>query len=178
MHLSCSCQLSIDLISLQVDPHSWYEMTQMIQPKILNLSDVPQIIEFEMRRLESSIPDAADRELYSWSASWRKESLEHYLPLGWSFGIWGEGSGQLEGYFIAQPQIFTRGMTQTLWVERLVSSSPKLSADLVELVYGLCREKHFQKAVFFVHADTSFANSVFQLNQVSDSLMELKTAKF
>ncbi|MCB0349618.1 MAG: hypothetical protein KDD38_00445 [Bdellovibrionales bacterium] len=156
----------------------------MIEPKILNIDDLSQIIDFEKKRLELTMADEADRELYSWHASWRKESLEHYLPLGWSFGLWSKETSdsheanRLRGYFIAQPQLFLRGMTQTLWVERLVAENAQETSDLIELVYKVCRDKHFQKALFLVHEDVSYSNSVFQLNQVGDTLMELKTAKF
>lgn len=150
----------------------------MTQPRVLRREDESSIIEFEKSRLAQTVPDEAERELQSWHASWRKESLEHYLPLGWSFGIWDEKTGQLMGYYIAQPQLFLCGMTQTLWVERLVATTPELTADLIELSYRICREKHFQKVLFCIHADSDLANSVFQLNRISDNLMELKTAKF
>jgi hypothetical protein len=150
----------------------------MLQPRVLTPEDAPQIVEFEKLRLQQTIHDENERELMSWHASWRKESLEHYLPLGWSFGIWDETTTKLMGYYIAQPQLFLRGMTQTLWVERLTANTPQVGADLIELAYRICREKHFQKVLFFVHEDSDLSQSVFQLDRVTDNLMELKTAKF
>ena len=150
----------------------------MSQPKVLRLEDAPKIIELERNRPSFLQIEEFDREMQSWHASWRQESLNHYLPLGWSFGLWSDDEKTLEGYFLAQPQLFLRAMTQTLWVERLVAETPKASEELMDLAYRLCREKHFQKILFFLNEDAPLANSVFQLNQVSDTLMELKTAKF
>lgn len=148
----------------------------MSQPKILVLDDIPQIMVFEKTRLQSSVHDEVEREMAAWHASWRQESLEHYLPLGWSFGIWDQS--ELKGYFLGQPQLFLRGMTQTLWVERLVAESAQVTAELVELAYRYAREKHFQKVLFLRQPDMDLSNSIFQLQEVSDSLVELKTAKF
>jgi len=150
----------------------------MAQARILRLEDAPKISTFERARLEKTHADQNDRELLSWHASWREESLNHYLPLGWSFGLWNEEGTELEGYFLAQPQLFLRGLTQTLWVERLVASTVKGGEELIEIAYRLCREKHFQKVLFYLNEDAPLENSIFQLNQVSDTLMELKTAKF
>ena len=152
----------------------------MSDMRILQLSDLAEIQNLEKKILENSMygqqQDENEREMLSWHASWRQESLEHYLPLGWSFGIWREG--RLVGYFIAQPQLFVRAMTQTLWVERLMAESPSEVSNLVDLVYRLCREKHFQKAVFNLEPEQDLANLQYQLKPVSDNLVELKTAKF
>jgi hypothetical protein len=151
---------------------------QKLEPKILNLQDPPLIIEFEKSYLQSRIHDENEREFHSWHASWRQESLNHYLPLGWSFGLFDSATKKLVGYFIAQPQLFFRSMTQTLWVERLTGTSADVVAELIELAYRICREKHFQKALFCVHDDVELMHSVLQLGRVEDNLMELKTAKF
>jgi hypothetical protein len=150
----------------------------MSQPRILRPEDATHIVNFEKSRLEQTQPDEMERELLSWHASWREESLQHYLPLGWSFGLWSDDGQSLVGYFLAQPFLFMRGLTQTLWVERLVAQDARSGEELIEIAYKLSREKHFQKVLFYLNEDAPLENSIFQLSAVSDNLVELKTAKF
>lgn len=133
--------------------------------RIIEASDLNEITEFEMRRLRDQIPDESERAIYSWNARWRKESLEHYLPQGWSFlvrdrelGSDQSEEGMLVGYFIAQPVLFMDGQTQSLWVEHLSYSSLQARDELCEIAYKLSREKHFQR-VFFPNV-SGIANSV------------------
>jgi DNA-dependent RNA polymerase auxiliary subunit epsilon len=128
--------------------------------KVLQPSDIEIIQQFEQKILNCRVEDPTDRELASWHAPWRRESLEHYLPMGWSFGLFGP---DLLGYFIAQPQLFTRGMTQSLWVEHLSANSESEMAELTELARKLCREKHFQ---------------MLYVQEANGEILEIKTAKF
>lgn len=144
--------------------------------RILDTTNIEEILGFERSHGVSQTADPADREFEEWHASWRRESLEHYLPLGWSFGIWTDG--KLQGYFLAQPQLFTRALTQTLWVEHLRGLSPETVGSLVEIAYKIAREKHFQKVLFRVSRDVNFSGTVLQLDPVDEQIMELKTAKF
>ncbi len=123
--------------------------------KIAMLSEADEIIDFERRKLVELIPDEMDRELSSWNSRWRKESLNHYLPMGWSFLCrdFSQPSsfsteGQLVGYFMAQPLLFFEGNTQTLWVEHIQFSSLQARDELCDLAYRLSREKHLQKVIF------------------------------
>jgi len=155
----------------------------MLQPKVLRLEDYDNIVNFEKARAAALIPDETERELLSWHASWRKESLDHYLALGWSFGLWRQPTAeqqteQLAGYFIAQPQLFVRGLTQTLWVERLVADSPQATSDLVDIAYRISREKHLQKVCFYLHDDAPLASSVLQLQKVEPDYVEIKTTRY
>jgi hypothetical protein len=153
----------------------------MSQPRVLRLEDLPAVQAFEQARAERFELDPVERELKSWHASWRKESLEYYLPLGWSFGMWSQpdaGTPSLLGYFLAQPQLFARGLTQTLWVERLVADNAALASELVEIAYKISREKHFQKVLFYLQEDAPVESSIFQLQKAQPDFVELKTAKF
>jgi hypothetical protein len=125
--------------------------------KIIQISDLDEILDYEKKKLIESIPNEMDRELSSWNAAWRREALEHYLPLGWSF-LARDEFGKLMGYFIAQPLLFFESQTQSLWVEHIQFTSLEARDELCETAYKLAREKHFQK-VFFPNQN-SIENSV------------------
>ena len=120
--------------------------------KIIQVTDLDEILEYEKKKLSESIANEMDRELNSWNAAWRREALEHYLPLGWSF-LARDELGALMGYFIAQPLLFLEGQTQSLWVEHIQYTSLEARDELCETAYKLAREKHFQK-VFFPNQNT------------------------
>ncbi len=114
--------------------------------RVLQPSDGDLILKYEMARLARSEPDENERQFKMWHASWRQESLDHYLPLGWSFGAFHNGA--LAGYFLAQTQLFTRGLTQTLWVERLAADEAQVEAELKDVAERLRREKHLQRVLY------------------------------
>ncbi len=116
--------------------------------QILNLSDLEEIESFERKKLVEQIADPIEQELASWKAPWRKESLEFYAGLGWSFVARDSASGQFLGYFLAQPFLFFDGYTQTLWVEHLHCSSIQVRDQLCEIAYKVAREKHLQQVLF------------------------------
>jgi hypothetical protein len=149
----------------------------MIEIRVLRNEDVEPILAYESERLTRVEPDENERQFKAWHASWRRESLQHYLPLGWSFGIF--NGAKVSGYFLAQPQLFTRGLTQTLWVERIVADQSNTISELVDIAYKLSREKHLQRILFSVQDDTrDLAGAIQQLQPIHDNLFELKTAKF
>lgn len=133
-------------------------MTKQI--RILQASDLESIHQFEQKLLSCRVEDQVEREFISWNAPWRKESLEHYLPLGWSFGVF---EPELKGYFIAQPQLFTRGFTQSLWLEHISFETTSLEEELIDIARRLCREKHFQ---------------MLYVNASNGEIQAIKTAKF
>ena len=89
-----------------------------------------------------------EAEMDSWSASWRQESLDHYIPQGWSFSVRGKEVDSLQGYFLAQPILFFQKQTQTLWVEHLNALSVKAEECLIDVAYRQSREKHLQRVYF------------------------------
>ncbi|MCB0406762.1 MAG: hypothetical protein KDD34_01085 [Bdellovibrionales bacterium] len=111
-------------------------------------NDLQAILEFEKARLEIEVEDVMERELLSWKAPWRQEALEHYLNLGWSFGVWeDESENTLLGYVLAQPLLFFRGFTQTLWIEHLAANDKLIENQLIETVYQWSRDKHLQQMI-------------------------------
>jgi hypothetical protein len=123
--------------------------------RIIQKDDLDEILDFEKARLRETMADEMERELHSWNARWRKEALEHYLPMGWSFLARDKNlesqfskEGLLAGYFLAQPLLFFEGQTQSLWIEYMNYTTLQARDELCELGYKLCREKHFQKVFF------------------------------
>ncbi|MBX3034073.1 MAG: hypothetical protein KF865_09115 [Bdellovibrionaceae bacterium] len=152
--------------------------------RIIQSTDLDEIIDYENRKLAESVADENERTLQSWHARWRKEALEHYLGLGWSFLVRDRDvqspfspEGQLIGYFIAQPLLFFDGQTQSLWLEHLSYSSLQARDELSTLAYRLSREKHFQR-VFFPN-QSGVANSVatFKPEAWNSQVLCVKTSK-
>lgn len=141
---------------------------------ILKIEDADAILEFESQQLAKSIEDPMERELKSWHAPWRREALEFYLPLGWSFGAWRDG--QLQGYFLAQPMLFFEGMTQNLWLEHISSPDPSLFDSLMEVAVKLSREKHFQRVLMSQATPENVLNS-YRARPCGGNLIEILTAK-
>lgn len=123
----------------------------MIQ--ILDSADVDSIRKLEIKKLEASVPDEMEREMLSWNAPWREESLQHYLATGWSVGLFSE-QGELKAYFLAQPFLFFKGLTQVLWVEHFSYNTESEFEVLKDTVTRYSREKHLQ-SVMYVGQDTN-----------------------
>lgn len=123
--------------------------------RVATAADILEIRDFEKAKLANSIADEMEREIASWNARWREESLNHYLALGWSFLVRDKeqkstysSEGLLLGYFLAQPLLFFDGQTQSLWVEHIEAASQQAHKELCDLAYRMSREKHFQKVIF------------------------------
>lgn len=145
---------------------------------VLKPEDEESILELENNRLAESDLDPVDAELLSWHARWRKESLQYYLPLGWSFGVWSDDEkDQLLGYLLAQPFLFFRGLTQTLWVEHLSWTSEQVLDVLIEVAYKWSRDKHLQKVIFSSNDEIKDRLQPYSPQAIQDDLLELKTSK-
>lgn len=153
-----------------------------LEIRILQITDVDAVSSFERERLKAqpSFIEKSDIELEmeEWHAPWRKEALEYYLPLGWSFSVWSEN--KLVGYFLGQPQVFTRGLTQTLWLERLIAPTQNIADQLIELAYRVCKEKHFQKLIIRMPLELSEITTglPFRIEKHQDNLFEIKTSRY
>lgn len=152
--------------------------------RVIQIQDLQEILDFENKKLQELIPDEMERTLQSWNARWRPESLEHYLPLGWSFLMRDQDKpstysdeGVLVGYFLAQPLLFLDGQTQSLWVEHLQYASLQARDELCELAYKLSREKHFQKVFFPNISGINNSISAFKAETWSPAVMHIKTTK-
>jgi hypothetical protein len=141
-----------------------------VNSRVLALNEIDEILAFEASRLDRSSLNPLEKMTSGWSAKWRRESLEHYLNLGWSFAVRDE-QGSLQGYFLAQPLLFFRGQTQTLWVEHMAYQNEKAREQLVELAIGWGRDKHLQRVLF---AEEGPENRGMLL---TDSIIEVKTTK-
>ena len=147
-----------------------------LELKILDSSALEQILAFEQAKLATQIADEMERELYSWNARWRKESLEHYLNLGWSFGVWQDQ--ELVGYALDPPLLFFRGQTQSLWVDQLSARNLQVTVKLIECLYRWSRDKHLQTILF--SEGESHRSSLADFGPVRDlenSIVELRTSR-
>lgn len=148
-----------------------------LQARILLPSDKERLLAFSRDRLAGRVEDEMEREIQSWSARWRPEALDHYLPQGWSFGVF--DGDKLEGYFLAQPYLFHRGHTQTLWIEKFVYNSREAATLLIDTGHKWARDKHFQCVLFEGSEDTRFILEDYkQAHPVEVGLIELKSAKY
>ena len=144
-----------------------------IQFQVIGPSDIDEIYAFAERRSLQAIPDETARTFFSWSAKWRREALEHYLKLGWSFVARLEG--ETVGFFLAQPFMFFRGQTQTVWVEHIESTDEHVRRALMEIVVRVGREKHMQRVLF---AEAQLGDlAVWNGRAAEDVLFEVKTTK-
>jgi hypothetical protein len=116
--------------------------------QVLSAPDLIEVYAYASSNLAKSEPNEQDRMFKSWSVKWRKEALEHYLKLGWSFIARDQHTKQAVGYFLAQPFLFFRGQTQTLWVEHIEANDAAIRKDLVDIAVKVAREKHLQRVLF------------------------------
>ena len=112
-----------------------------LEVKVLQPSQAQEILIYERAKLPAELDVPA---FATWDAVWREESLEHYLPLGWSFGAW-KGT-KLVGYCLTQPLLFFRGMTQSLWVEHVAFDTSCIGVELVGIMIQWGRSKHIPKS--------------------------------
>ena len=134
--------------------------------RILLPTDLEAILAFEKQKLTHI--DEMEREMAHWSARWRQESLEHYLPLGWSFGTFDQNDN-LTGYALAQPYLFHRGLMQTLWIE-LLSADGERRELLIDTLYRWARDKHLQCIITEENLNRG--------TLLETGLYELRTAKY
>lgn len=152
-------------------------MSEGLDTRILLSDDVDAILAFENARLAMTELDPMEREMAGWSARYRKEALEHYLPKGWSFGSF--MNGQLVGYVLGQPFLFLRGLTQTLWIEVLSSDQPAVAKTLIETAHKWARDKHLQCLLMERSQQTEFVLTQWpQSHKVDGGLIELKSARY
>ena len=144
--------------------------------KIIQLSELDEIIDYEKKKLVEILPDEMDREMQAWNSRWRKESLEHYLPMGWSF-LARDEQDRLLGYFIAQPLLFLDNQTQSLWVEHLQYSTLEARDQLCDLANKLCREKHFQKVYFAASSSIASVLKTMKGEDWHPQAIQIKTTK-
>jgi hypothetical protein len=154
--------------------------------QVLSPGDLDEVFRFADEKLKKSVPDDTERAFQSWSVRWRKEALEHYLRMGWSFVARKEAAlgekGETMGFFLAQPLLFFRGQTQTLWVEHVSAADEETTRQLVEIAVKVAREKHLQRVLFSQPSEISLALEPWKPTLLgddhrSDLIAEVKTTK-
>ncbi|HEX4922640.1 MAG TPA: hypothetical protein VFV50_01090 [Bdellovibrionales bacterium] len=147
--------------------------------RVLDISELDHVVALEQKLLAGLQIPEHDAMVMAWHAPWRRESLEHYLPKGWCFGAWRKTSGseELAGYFLAQPLIFFRGYTQTLWVEHLAAADENVKLELIELARRYGRDKHLQSVLFADNQDLRAALTQSGGQKIGDSIIEFRTTK-
>ncbi len=118
-----------------------------IVQQVLSLPDIEEVFTYANKKLAEQEPNEQERMFKSWSAKWRREALEHYLKLGWSFIARDENKNTI-GFFLGQPFLFFRGQTQTLWVEHIEADYDEVKHQLVDTAVRIAREKHLQRVLF------------------------------
>lgn len=117
-----------------------------MQYYVASPEDCDSIHEFAFQKLAKEAQDEVQFRFDSWTASWRKESLEYYLKTGWSFVA--KEDNQVRGFFLAQPQLFVNQQTQSIWVEFMLADSSPIYDFLFEIILKTAREKHIQRVLF------------------------------
>ena len=146
-----------------------------MEMRVLTPEEIDEVLVYERELLKTKIENDFERELAEWSARWRREALEYYLPLGWSFAVRDQNQ-KLQGYFLGQPLLFFRGHTQNLWVEHLSAQSADVQKLLIEIAYRWSRDKHLQR-VLFAQADWLDSVSGYPIEKFSDNIVEIRTTK-
>ena len=141
----------------------------------LGLTDIDEVYAYAERRLVLEIPDEIERRFRSWEVAWRREALEHYLKLGWSFIV--RRDQQVVGFFLAQPFLFFRGNTQSVWVEHVEADDSETTQALIEVAVRVAREKNFQRALF-ANAEKLHAELLkWAPTPLPDRIAEVRTSK-
>jgi hypothetical protein len=123
--------------------------------QVLGPGDFDEVYQYSDLNHTRAVPDEVERRFQSWTARWRKEELEHYLKLGWSFIARDKtgrpdpaDKGEMVGYFLGQPLLFFRGQTQSLWIEHMEAADISVREALVDVAVRVAREKHLQRVLF------------------------------
>lgn len=152
--------------------------------RVIQKEDIEELLDFESRKLMETEQNEMEREFIKWNSRWRKEALEHYTQLGWSFLARNSeirsnfsNEGLLVGYFTAQPLLFLDGQTQSLWVEHMSYSALQARDELVEIAYRMARDKHFQRVYFLNNQGVVNSVKAFKPESWNPQMIYVKTTK-
>lgn len=149
---------------------------EKIHYRIAQLDDVEAVYEFEFKLKLSNIADEYEQQMAVWTSAFRKESLEHYFKLGWSFLALNE-KNEIQGFFLGQTLLFFDHQTQTLWLEHLSAANLDISTELVDIAFRLSREKHLQRVLLSDSIQKMNLKKPFPFQAWERSLNFLKTTK-
>jgi hypothetical protein len=152
-------------------------MSQTLDLRILLTQHKDELLACAKQYLARKVSDPMESEMQSWSARWRGEALDHYLSLGWSFGAFKDDKPY--AFLLAQPYLFHRGLTQTLWVEHILFDDIETARALLDTAYRWARDKHFQCVLLETPPGLEAMLHDWQKShRVETPLVELRTAKF
>ena len=146
-----------------------------IKFQVLSSGDIDEVYAFAEERLRQIIPDETELRFKLWDVRWKREALEHYLRLGWSFIA--RVDGRAVGFFLGQPFLFYRGQTQTLWVEHLEADTIEATRALSEIAVKIAREKHFQRVIFSDGERLREVLAPWKPSELERDLLEIRTTK-
>ncbi len=144
--------------------------------QIAQTEDLENIYAYAEAQLKTEFPDDMERMIAIWESRFRKEALEHYLKLGWSF-VGKNSENKICGFFLGQPLLFFQAQTQTLWVEYILADDLKIKSELVDIAYKLSRDKHFQQVIFPENVQNLEFEKPIQFQKIKDPMIWAKTTK-
>ena len=144
--------------------------------RIAQLEDVESVHQFELSIRFPDDPESFENKMQVWDSSYRKESLEHYFKLGWSF-ICFNSEKKIEGFFLGQPLLFFDKQTQTLWIEHVSATNIEVKTELIDIAFRLSREKHFQRVLLPSDLETQGLTKPFQFVKWPRQTSTIKTTK-
>lgn len=144
--------------------------------QIAQAEDLENIYTYAENKLKTDIPDDMERMMAVWESRFRKEALEHYLKLGWSF-VGKNSQNQICGFFLGQPLLFFQAQTQTLWVEYILADNSKIKSELVDIAHKLSRDKHFQQVIFPENVQNLEFEKPIQFQKIKEPMIWAKTTK-
>ena len=151
-------------------------MNNGISYRIAQADDLESIYSYAEQELKNKIPDEMERMMAIWESRFRKEALEHYMKLGWSFTAKNQ-DGKMCGFFLGQPLLFFQAQTQTLWVEYIVADTLEIKSELVEIAYKLSRDKHIQQVIFPEDIQNLQFEKPIPFQKIKDPIIWVKTTK-
>lgn len=152
-------------------------MESKLEVRILLEKDLEMISKYARERVDLTSADQMEAEMHSWVARWRPESLEYYLPQGWSFGAFRDG--KMVGFILGQPLIFFRGLTQTLWIEELIFSEASAGSLLLDTAYKWAKDKHLQCVYFESNVSRiQLVDGWKHAHHQDEAMIELRSSRF
>jgi len=147
-----------------------------INYKIAQSDDLETIYNYAHNKLKNQISDEMELMMKVWESNFRKEALEHYLKLGWSFIAQNE-KNEIVGFFLGQPLLFIDAQTQTLWMEMIEADDFKIQAELADIAIKLSRDKHLQRVILPKSVETLHFEKPYQFKHWSEKSIWVKTTK-
>ena len=144
--------------------------------RIAQSADVDLVFNYAAAKLHNPQVDEIENQILIWNSDFRREALEHYFKLGWSFLAF-DAEKNLKGFFMGQPLLFFDKQTQTLWVEYVSADNNEIFTELVDIAYRLSREKHFQRVLFSSDVVQHSMTKNFPFQKLEREIHLLKTVK-